>query len=156
MTFRVRLKKTKKPTQSKLRFDLEKFRNPDVAGAFQATIGGNFAPLINLRDDDIDIDSMNTTYNTAVTDTASEILGKECRRKKPWVNRDVLGLYDERRKLKKKRYKEEGAKEYRKANKRVHKASMRAKEDWIDTQCKEIHAYLNKNQQNLYKQEGSP
>ena len=42
-----------------------------------------FASLINLRDDDKDIDSMITTYNTAVTDAASEILGKECRRKSP-------------------------------------------------------------------------
>ena len=86
ITFRVRLKKTKKPIQSRLRFDLEKFRNPDMAGTFQATIGGKFTLLINLRDDDMDIDSMITTYNTAVTETASEILGKECRRKKALDN----------------------------------------------------------------------
>ena len=109
MTFRVRLKKTKKPIQSRLRFDLDKLRNPDMAGTFQATIGGKFAPLINLRDDDIE--SMITTYNTAVADKANE---KKCRRKKSWVTRDVL----ERRDLKKMRYEEEGAKEYRKANKR--------------------------------------
>ncbi|MEW8548272.1 MAG: hypothetical protein AB2693_32610, partial [Candidatus Thiodiazotropha sp.] len=76
MTFRVRLKKARKTTKPRLRFDLEKLRNPDVAGTFSATIGGRFAPLINLRDDDMDIDSMITIYNTAVTDTASEILGK--------------------------------------------------------------------------------
>ena len=35
---------------------------------------------------------MITTYNTAVTDAASEILGKERRRKKPRVTRDVLDL----------------------------------------------------------------
>ena len=67
MTFPARLKKTKKPTQSRLRFDLEKLRNPDVADTFQATISRKCAPLINLRNDDIDIDSMITTYNTAVT-----------------------------------------------------------------------------------------
>ena len=76
--------KSKKPTQSRLRFDLEKLRNPDGASTYQATIDRKFAPLINLRDDDIDIDSMITTYYyTAVTDTASEIIGKECRRKSP-------------------------------------------------------------------------
>ena len=48
------------------------------------------------------------------TDAASEILGKERRRKKPWVTKDVLDLCDERRDLKKKRYEAEGAKEYRK------------------------------------------
>ena len=83
MIFRVHLRKTKKPAKSRLRFDIGKLRNPYVADTFQTTIGGKFAPLINLRDADIDIDSMITTYNTVVTDTASEILGKERRRKSP-------------------------------------------------------------------------
>ena len=81
MTFRVRLKKAKQPTQSRLGFEHEKLRNPDVADTFQATVGGKLAPLINLRDDYKDIDSMVTTYNKSVSDTAREILGKECRRK---------------------------------------------------------------------------
>ena len=61
---------------------------------------------------------MITTYNTAVTDAASEILGKERRRKKPWVTKDVLDLCDGRRDLKK-RDKAEGVKEYREANRRI-------------------------------------
>ena len=77
MTFQVRLKKTRKPNQPRLRFDLEKLRDPDVACTFQATIGGKFAPLIGLSDEDMGMDTMITTYNTAVTDAASEILGKE-------------------------------------------------------------------------------
>ena len=56
-----------------------------MAYTFQATIGGKFAPLIGLRDESMDIDTKITTYNTAVTKAASEILGKELRRKKPWV-----------------------------------------------------------------------
>ena len=61
---------------------------------FQATIGGKFAPLIGLSAEDMD--TMITTYNTAVTDAASEILEKERRRKKPWVTKDVLDLCDGR------------------------------------------------------------
>ena len=83
MTFRVRLKKARKPNQPRLRFDLEKLRDPDVACTFQATIGVKFAPPSGLSDEDMDMDTMITTYNTAVTDAASEILGKERRRKKP-------------------------------------------------------------------------
>ena len=45
-----------------------------------------------------------------MTDAASEILGKESRRKKPWVTKHVLDLCDERRDFKKKRYEAEGAK----------------------------------------------
>ena len=58
MTFRFRLKKARKPNQPKLRFDLEKLRDPDVACTFQATIDGKFAPLIGLSDEDMDIETM--------------------------------------------------------------------------------------------------
>ena len=93
----------------------------------------------------MDIDTMITTYNTAMTDAASEILGKESRRKKPWVTKDVFDLCDERRDLKKKRYEAEGAKEYMEANRRIQKAVKKAKEDWISAQCEEIETCLNKN-----------
>ena len=62
MTFRVRLKKARKPNQPRVRFDLEKLRDPDVACTFPATIGGKFAPLIGLSDEDMDIDTIITTY----------------------------------------------------------------------------------------------
>ena len=116
-----------------------------MACTFQAMIGGKFAPFIGLSDENMDIDIMITTCNTAVTDAASEILGKERRRKKPWVTKDVLDLCDERRDLKNKRYEAEGAKKYREANRRIQKAVKKAKEDWIGAQCEEILTCLNKN-----------
>ena len=127
MTFQVRLKMARKSNQPRLKFDLEKLRNPDVACTFQATIGGKFAPLIGLSDEDMDMDTMMTTYNTTVTDAASEILGKERRRKKPWVTKDVLDLCDERRDLKKKRYQAEGAKEYRESKQEGSEGSEESK-----------------------------
>ena len=46
-------------------------------------ISGRFAPLtIMSNEEDTYIDSMITTFNTAVTETASEILGKHCQKKK--------------------------------------------------------------------------
>ena len=110
MAFQVCLKKVKKPNQPRLRFDLEKLRYPDVACTFQEAIGGKFAPLIGLRYKDMDINTMITTFNTTGTDAATEILGKERRRKKPRVTTDVLDRRDEKRNLKKKRYTAEGAK----------------------------------------------
>ena len=59
-------------------------------------IGGKFAPLIIMSNEDADIDSMITTFNTAVTETASEILGKR-QKKKPWVTAEILDLCDKRR-----------------------------------------------------------
>ena len=75
----------------------------------------------------MDIDTMITTFNTALTDAASEILGKERRRKKTWVTKDVLDFCDERRDLKKKRYEAEGANQYREANRRIQKGSEESK-----------------------------
>ena len=48
-TFQVLLKKARKSCQPRLRFDLEKLTNPDVAGTFHATIAGKFSSLIGLR-----------------------------------------------------------------------------------------------------------
>ena len=45
-----------------------------MACTLQAMMGGKFAPVIGLVDEEMDI-------NTPVTDAASEILGKEHRRK---------------------------------------------------------------------------
>ena len=101
--------------------------------------------VIGLSDEDRDMDTMISTYNTAVTDAGSEILGKERRRKKPWVTIDVLDLCDERRDLKKKRYEAEGANEYREANRRVRRAVRGVEEDRIGARCGGIEAYLNKN-----------
>ena len=56
-----------------------------MACTFQATIGGKFALLILDWEEDMDINTIITTYRTAVTDAASEIIGKEHRRKKPWA-----------------------------------------------------------------------
>ena len=85
MTFRPRLKKISKPKHTRLKFDLEKLKDPNVLETFQAMTGGRFAPLTIMSNEDTDIDSMITTFNTAVTEIASEILGKHRQKKKPWV-----------------------------------------------------------------------
>ena len=128
----ILVKNANKATKNDFRMLKKKLRDPDVACTFQATIGGKFAPLIGLRDEDMGINTMITTYNTAVTDATSGILGKERRRKKPWVTKDVLDLSDERRDLKKKRYEAEGAKEYREANKRIQKAVKKESKGGLD------------------------
>ena len=45
-------------------------------------IGGKFAPLTIMDNEDTDLDSMITTFNTAVIEAASEILGKRSQKKK--------------------------------------------------------------------------
>ena len=47
--------------------------------------------------------------------------------------------------MKKKWYETEGAKEYRKANKRIQRAVKKAKEDWIGAHFEKIETCLNNN-----------
>ena len=82
MTFRLRLKNISKPKYTRLKFDLEKLKEPNVLETFQAMTGGRFAPHTIMSNEDTDIDSMITTFNTAVTETASEILGRHHQKKK--------------------------------------------------------------------------
>ena len=72
-------------------------------------IAGRFAPLTIMSNEDKDIDSMITTFNTAVTETASEILGKHHQKKKSWVTAEILDLFDKRMELRKKRFELEGS-----------------------------------------------
>ena len=60
---------------TRIRFDLEKLKDPEVAEIFQSKIGGKFAAL-SILDSDMDMDMLTNTFNTAVTDTANEILSK--------------------------------------------------------------------------------
>ena len=53
-------------------------------------IGGKFAPLTIMSNEDIDIDSMITTFNTAVTATAVRSLASIVRRKKPGSQQKFL------------------------------------------------------------------
>ena len=76
-------KKISKPKHTRLKFDLEKLKDLNVLETFQAMIDGKFAPLIIMSNEYTDMDSMITTFNTAVSETASEILGKHRQKKKP-------------------------------------------------------------------------
>ena len=91
---------------------------------------------------DLDVDTMINTYNSAVTDSVGEILGKERCRKKLWVTRDVLDLCDERGKLKKRQYEAEEEKNIGKLI-RIQKAVKKPKKDWVGAQCEKIKICLN-------------
>ena len=126
-----------KPTQLRIRFDLEKLNGPTVMSAFQATIGGRFAPLATLVDEDGDLDSMATqsSWTSSQATPEEEALG---------YPRDPY-LCDQRRDLRKKRGQPEGAKDYREIKRKIRTEMKMAKETWIQGQCQEVEARLRKN-----------
>ena len=70
-------------------------------------------------------------FNKAVTDTAAEPLGKQRRKRKPWVTPKILDLCDQRRDLKKKTAEPEGAKDYREIKRKIRTEMKMAKD--LDT-----------------------
>ena len=88
---------------------------------------------------------MITTFNTAVIETASEILGKHRQKKTPRVTAEILDLWDKRRELRKKRFEPERSEKYKEVNNNIKRCMKKAKENWIEEQCSEIEENLRKN-----------
>ena len=79
-----------------------------------------------------------------MTETASEILGKHCQKKKPWITADSLDLCDKRRELRKNRSEPEGSEKYKEVN-NIKRCMKKAEQNWIGEQCSEIEENLRKN-----------
>ena len=88
---------------------------------------------------------MFTTFDTAVTETASEILGKHRQKKKLWITAEILDLCDRRKELRKKRFEPEGSEKYKEVTNNIKRCMKKAEENWIGEQCSETEENLRKN-----------
>ena len=70
---------------------------------------------------------MITTFNTAVTETASEILGKHCQMN--LITAEILDLCNKKRELRKKRFEPEGSEKYKTVNNNIKRRMEKAKEN---------------------------
>ena len=111
---------------------------------FRAVVGGKFAPLLALENQDTEIDALINSFNDAVTETADNTLDKHQPAKKHSVMENMLKLSYKRRELKERKNTTEGAKLYREANLKVRKDTRKAKETWIEEQCLGIEENLQK------------
>ena len=62
---------------------------------FIAVLGGKFHQMIDLTDTDVDVDKLTNSFNTAIGDTVTEVLGKCQRKTKLGMTDDILALRDE-------------------------------------------------------------
>ena len=133
MNFRLRLKKIVKPKQVRMKFALEKLKDPKITEAFHAMIGGKFAPLTILEEENTDTETLTNKFNN----TANVTLGK-CHKKKPWVTIELLDMCDKRKGVR--TAPEELININQQRNQNRHERSQRKME-----QCSEIEDNLNKN-----------
>ena len=76
MTFKLRLRKVGKQGHTRIGFNLENLKDPEVVETFKAMIGGKFTPLTLLDADDSNMDDLVNKFNVAVTETANETFRK--------------------------------------------------------------------------------
>ena len=85
--------KTKRFTKSRrIRFDLEKLKDPKIAEMFQAKVGGKGAALCVLGSD---VDTIANSLKEGLLSTAEEVLGRQRKTIQPWVTHEVLDLRPE-------------------------------------------------------------
>ncbi|GFO15681.1 RNA-directed DNA polymerase from mobile element jockey-like [Plakobranchus ocellatus] len=98
ITFALRLKKNKKRGNIRIKFDVDKLKDPNILTTFQANTGGRFAPLLALDNDQyLTPDDLAETFNEALPEEASKLLGKPRVKKKKWMTDKILALCDQRR-----------------------------------------------------------
>ncbi|GFR58347.1 craniofacial development protein 2-like [Elysia marginata] len=129
MTFTLRLKKNKKRGNIRIKFDVDKLKDPNILTTFQANIGGRFAPLLVLNNNqDLTPDDLVETFNETLSEEASKVLGKPRVKKKKWMTDEILALCDQRRSLKKRKKDPEGRKQCRETNLKVKRSIKEATE----------------------------
>ena len=144
VNFKLRLKTIKKPKNTRMKFNLDRLRDPNIAESFKATVGGKFAPLLTLEEDH-SAETLTAQFNKVMIESANETLGNVRRKTQRWVTDEIMDMCDKRRELKKNKTTPTGATEYREVNSKIRKSMNQAKEDWIGKQCTEIEEKLEKN-----------
>lgn len=141
LTLKLKLKKNNKQGSPRIRFNVDKLNDPEIASIFEAKVGGRFAAL-NLLEDDIN--TLTDNIKDVLHETGMEVLGKARKKNKPWVTDDILDLCDKRRELKKtKKIDPVAAKQHGIINKDIRKNMKKAKEQWITDQCSSIETGLS-------------
>ena len=140
MTTKLKLKSIAKRASPRIKFDLEKLKDPSIARVFEAKVGSEYAALNMIPED---VDSLTDNMSKVLFDTAREVLGKKRKKNRPWVTDEILDLCSTRKKLKSEKDRNLGAREqYRMVNNRIRREMRSAKEKWIEDQCAELDSHM--------------
>jgi len=113
-----------------------------ILETFKIQIGGKFALLLEMTE----IQEVSDLFTEGMNEVALEVLGKERKKKQPWMTNEILDRCDERRQLKAAKFKDEECnKKYRVANTLVRKDIKRAKEKFLQEKCEQVGRSFEKN-----------
>ena len=75
----------------RIKFDLERLRDPAIADIFLAKQGGRFSALSVTH---AELNELTNDFNEVVKETAEEVLGRRRNKHYPWISNDILDLCD--------------------------------------------------------------
>ena len=144
-TVRIKLKKLIKPkTEPKLDLAIL-LRNKDLQKRYELEVKNRFDSLGEENWDNVD--QTWEAIRTITTETAQKLIPKkEKQPRNKWITQDILKLMEERRKNKGK-----NERKYTELNSKIKDKCAKAKEEWIDKQCKEIEQLEKRNTKAMYE-----
>ena len=128
----LKLKKTKRPPNTRIKYGTNRLKDVDIQETFQITMGGKFAPLMEL----MNLQELTDRFTEGTNEVSMEVLGKEKRKKQPWMTDEILEKCDERRKLKTAKLNDDDSnKKHTDANRLVKEEIRKAKDEFLHEKC---------------------
>ena len=100
-TIKLKLKRKCFTKSPRIRFDMEKLKDPKIAEVFQPKVGAKFA---TLRVIDSDVDTPANSLKPVLLSTAGELFGKQRKKIQLLVANEVLDLCNQKLQLKQQKY----------------------------------------------------
>ncbi|XP_072023049.1 craniofacial development protein 2-like [Amphiura filiformis] len=113
-------------------------KTDSVKQDYEVTIGGKFAPLMNL--DTTDVEDIWTGVKIAFNDTSNAVLGsKKSNKQEQWISEEVIHLSKERSKVKLKKLENPSLKpRYNYLNQEIKRKTKGCKDMWIQGLCTKV------------------
>eukprot|EP00794_Sanderia_malayensis_P009660 gene9660-biopygen7980 len=141
-TFKLKLKRIKRPPNTRIKYDTNRLKDADVQEKFQIMIGGKFSPLMEITE----LQETTDRFTEGMNEVALEVLGKERRKKHAWMTDEILDKCDDRRKLKATKFRdEESCRKYKEASRLVKKEIKKAKKKFLQEKCEQIERAFERN-----------
>jgi len=133
----IKLKAMPKTKDNRCKYNVNKFKNPEIQQNFKLELSNRFQALESLDDSNevSDVESDWVQVKKAVNDTCKEVLGYKKRSDNPWISDHSLSLIDQRRVSRDKLCSQESPinrAEYNLLNKRVKRSVRRDKRNYIE------------------------
>lgn len=135
----MKLKFKSKPKQNyPKKYDIFKLKNETTRQQYEVEIGGRFAPLLEVNEDDVD--TVWEGVKSAFGDTSKKLLGyRKAQKPKPWISEEVIRLSEERSKVKLEIKSNQNRRpRYNYLTREIKRKTKGCKDEWLKELCRNV------------------